>query len=103
MSANHGQQALRLMDSVDGIDVIILDLRMPIMDGVGVLERMKERSNSIPVVVLSANITPNVSEQLRQYNVNAIIEKPFDMDELIGHVSQLIPKDSFNFQNNVTL
>ena len=62
------------------------------MDRFGVLERMKDMpvAQSIPVVILSANITPNVSEQLRQYNVNAIIEKPFDMDELIGHVNRLI-------------
>ena len=92
ISANQGEQALRLIDSVDGIDVIILDLRMPVLDGFGVLERMKDMpvAQSIPVVILSANITPNVSEQLRQYNVNAIIEKPFDMDELIGHVNRLI-------------
>ena len=92
ISANQGQQALRLIDTVETIDIMILDLRMPVMDGFGVLERIKDnpQAGDIPVVVLSANITPNVSERLRQYNVNAIIEKPFDMDELIGHVNQII-------------
>ena len=92
ISASQGQQALRLIDSVDLIDIIILDLRMPILDGFGVLQKIKKmpHAKSIPIVILSANITPNVSEQLRQFNVDAIIEKPFDMDDLIGHVNQII-------------
>ncbi len=92
ITASQGQQALRLIDTVDLIDVIILDLRMPVLDGFGVLEKIKDNNYAvdIPVVILSANITPNVSERLRQYNVNAIIEKPFDMDELIGHVNNVI-------------
>ena len=92
ITASQGQQALRLIYTVDLIDIMILDLRMPVLDGFGVLEKIKDNaySSSIPVVILSANITPNVSERLRQFNVDAIIEKPFDMDELIGHVNKLL-------------
>ena len=49
-----------------------------------------QKIHNLPIMVLSANITPNVSERLRTYNVNAIVEKPFDMDELVGHVNRLI-------------
>ncbi|MEK9727544.1 MAG: response regulator, partial [Candidatus Margulisiibacteriota bacterium] len=92
ISASQGQQALRLIDSLDIIDIIILDLRMPVMDGFGVLDELKasQKMKDTPVMILSANITPNVSERLRGYNVNAIVEKPFDMDDLVGHVNRLI-------------
>ena len=92
ITANQGQDALRLIDSLDIIDIVILDLRMPVLDGFGVLDELKrnQKIHDLPIMVLSANITPNVSERLRGYNVNAIVEKPFDMDELVGHVNRLI-------------
>ena len=92
MSASQGQQALRLVDTEDLIDIIILDLRMPVLDGFGVLDQMNNTPGkpSIPIVILSANITPDVLQRLRKYNVNAIIEKPFEMDDLIGLVNQIL-------------
>lgn len=96
MSASQGQQALRLVDTEDLIDIIILDLRMPVLDGFGVLDQMNNTPGkpSIPIVILSANITPDVLQRLRKYNVNAIIEKPFEMDDLIGHVNQILSVSS---------
>lgn len=92
ITASQGQHALRLIDSLDIIDIIILDLRMPVLDGFGVLDELKTsgKMKDTPVMILSANITPGVSERLRGYNVNAIVEKPFDMDDLVGHVNRLI-------------
>ena len=59
---------------------------MPVMDGFGVLEQLKKAPAhmNIPVVILSANITPDVSERLRNYQICAIVEKPFEMDDLIA-------------------
>lgn len=94
ITANQGVQALKIMESVDLIDVIILDLRMPVMDGFGVLEQLKKAplNPQVPIVILSANITPDVSERLRNYQISAIIEKPFEMDDLIANINSLIKK-----------
>ena len=96
ITATHGQHAIRLIDSLDIIDIIILDIRMPVLDGFGVLEYLKEADllNKFPIMMLSANITPDVAERLRKYNVDAIVEKPFDMDELVGRVNRLITTPS---------
>ena len=92
ITATQGQHAIRLIDSLDIIDIMILDIRMPVLDGFGVLEHLKEANmlNRFPIMMLSANITPDVSERLRKFNVDAIVEKPFDMDELVGRVNRLI-------------
>ena len=92
ITATQGQHAIRLIESLDIIDIMILDIRMPVLDGFGVLEYLKEANmlNRFPIMMLSANITPDVSERLRKYNVDAIVEKPFDMDELVGRVNRLI-------------
>jgi CheY-like chemotaxis protein len=92
ISANQGEHALRLIDNIDLIDAIILDVKMPVLDGFGVLEKLKNMPHvsHIPVVVLSANITAEISQKLNQYNVSAIIEKPFDMDDLMGHINKIV-------------
>ena len=65
---------------------------MPILDGFGFLTFTKndESYDHIPIVVLSANITPDVIERLNQFQVDAIIEKPFESDELIGQLVQVV-------------
>ena len=57
ITASQGQHALRLIDSLDIIDIIILDLRMPVLDGFGVLDELKtsEKMKDTPVMILSVN------------------------------------------------
>ena len=60
ISASQGQQALRLIDSVDLIDIIILDLRMPILDGFGVLQKIKKcpMQNQFPLLFYQPILHP---------------------------------------------
>jgi len=50
--ASTGEKALRLMDSLD-VDVVLLDLRLPDMDGISVLKELRSRFSSLKVVMLS--------------------------------------------------
>ena len=93
VTANQGEQALRILNTIDVIHAIVLDLKMPVMDGFEFLSKLHSTTNASdipPIVVLSANITNSVTERLRQFNVNGIMEKPFEIDELIEHVNTLI-------------
>ena len=91
VTANQGQQALRILNGGDHIDAIILDLRMPVMDGFELLAQISKLNyQSIPVIVLSANVTPDVVARLRGLNVNRIMEKPFEMDELLHNLNQIM-------------
>ncbi len=92
ISANNGEEALTIVGAPNNIDAIVLDLRMPILDGFAFLSSAKNNESyaHIPIVVLSANITPDVIEKLNQFHVDAIIEKPFESDELIDQVAQVV-------------
>jgi CheY-like chemotaxis protein len=94
ITATQGKEALHLMDSLDIIDIIILDLRMPILDGFGVIHKLCEdpQFSHIPVVVVSANISPDTYTQLEKQGVDAVIEKPFDMDAFMQKVNELMEK-----------
>jgi len=43
-TANNGQEALDLLESIPGIDIVLLDLQMPVMDGFEALQRIKHNS-----------------------------------------------------------
>ena len=67
-------------------DVMVLDLRMPDMDGFEVLEKLREFSD-LPVIACSA--TPEFSDLALKSGANAFVAKPFNMDEFIELIADL--------------
>jgi CheY-like chemotaxis protein len=85
LTASHGEDALQHLRSGAPISVVLLDLMMPIMDGVQfVVEQAKDPSISgVPVVVFSGG---RDHEQLRSYPIAAYLPKPVDFDLLLQTV-----------------
>lgn len=67
---------------------ILLDLRMPYLDGFGVLDFLRESNPELlkRVLVVSAALGPRQVEQAREYGVSAILKKPFDVETLVDAV-----------------
>lgn len=61
-------------------DLVLLDLRMPGLDGRGFLREMRRRNEHAPVIVLSAD--PNVGQAARGMGVEDFLQKPFDVEAL---------------------
>ncbi len=66
-------------------DAIVLDLRMPVLDGFGVLKALQSRDDtrSIPVVVLSANIVEAAKRQALDLGARYFVQKPYEPRRLI--------------------
>ncbi len=77
---SNGQILLELLDQRQ-IDLILLDLMMPVMDGMTCLGRLRERSNSIPVVVVTACIEDSKRVDAEALGASEFILKPdlFDL------------------------
>lgn len=69
---------------------VLLDLRMPHIDGIGVLEFLRdERSDLLPrVLVLTASLTKPELERVHEFPIAGIIAKPFEVETLLGAVRQ---------------
>jgi CheY-like chemotaxis protein len=78
-------------DLLNGPKVIMLDLRLPKVDGMEVLRRVKEdvRTKSIPVVVLTSSKEDIDMAESYQLGVNSYISKPVEFDEFAKTVAQL--------------
>jgi two-component system chemotaxis response regulator CheY len=86
LDAENGRQALELLDrTLQPFDAIVLDLRMPEMNGVEFIQALRERPlhRNTPVVVASSEGEESeLSQAVRQLGVAAIVKKPWKPQEL---------------------
>jgi two-component system, OmpR family, alkaline phosphatase synthesis response regulator PhoP len=93
--AGDGPAALmRLAENSGTIDLVILDLMLPGMSGYAVCETLREEGNDVPVLILSARTL--TEDRIRGMDVGAdqYLEKPFDLDELLAMVRNLLARRS---------
>ena len=85
MSAPGGQEALVLSRSWHPT-LILLDMRMPVMDGWAVARALREAGSRVPIVVMTA--AENASRWADEIGAAGHLAKPFALDELIGTVER---------------
>ncbi len=90
LTAQNGEQALELLVSND-IDLVMLDVIMPEMDGIEVLRRIKELRPSIPVIMMSAQGTFEMAVNATKLGAYDFIEKAsFDLDPMLVKIRNAI-------------
>ena len=89
-TAIHGQQALDKLRSGAVPSVLLLDLMMPVMNGLELLEHLHRQPElrSPPVIVLSANRGYDAED----LGVEAVVRKPFDIDALVENIAAVLRK-----------
>lgn len=80
--AGNGQQALDVLDQDDGIDVILTDINMPVMDGLTLLARLAERDGLFKAVVISAYGDLDNIRTAMNRGAFDFITKPIDFADL---------------------
>ena len=71
-------------------EVIILDIMLPGMDGVGVLKELRRRGNRVPVVMLTARSMPLDKVHSLDLGADDYVTKPFNMEELTARIRALL-------------
>jgi CheY-like chemotaxis protein len=85
-TANNGAQALTV-SSQQPPDLILLDMRMPVMDGWTFARRYRDQDGPhAPIVVITA--ATDAGERAAEIQADGYLGKPFDLDELLGLVSR---------------
>jgi len=89
LQAQNGEEGLRVV-SKTALDLILLDLAMPIMDGFTMLKEMRGRGIKTPVILLTASSGNSMISRLTPFGLNDCIQKPFDREELIAKVKKVL-------------
>lgn len=89
ISAKHGLEALRLIRE-EKPDLVILDINMPQLDGFGVIEKLRNENNNVPVIVLTARDQKDDKSIGFGLGADDFVTKPFGLEELIMRVSAVL-------------
>lgn len=81
VTAADGEQALNILSDTD-VNLVVSDIRMPGIDGLEMLARIKETSEDIPVIMITAFASPNDAVQAMKSGAYDYISKPFNVDEI---------------------
>ena len=86
MTATNGAEALELVDR-NWPSLVLLDMRMPVLDGWGFMRAVRERGLNLTVVVMTA--AADARRWAREIDAQGVLAKPFELDDLLGAVMRL--------------
>jgi len=90
--AADGRMALERL-AEHGVDVVVLDMMMPVVDGWGVLDAMRVEGLDTPVVVVSAKTDQRDASRALELGAVEYVVKPFDLDRLLSLVTAVASED----------
>lgn len=79
--ASTGREALDAVEQISP-DLILMDLRMPIMDGFEATKRLRMAGKTIPVIAVSAEMNPEIEKRARRAGADGVAAKPLDAEAL---------------------
>ena len=94
MAANGWEALIKIGATARPFDVIITDHRMPRMNGLQLVQRLRKKSFGGKILVLSAHLTEEDIRAYEELNVDMMMTKPFDFDELQRAMAVLNKKAS---------
>lgn len=78
----------------DQIDVLLVDYKMPGMDGLTLLAELRRRECKVPCILISAYLNDDVRLQARHLGVSCVLEKPVDIAALRCCLKDCLPDNS---------
>jgi CheY-like chemotaxis protein len=81
ISVPNGHHAIQLVKT-EHIDLVIADISMPEMDGLQILQKVKEHDPNIPVLLITGVNMNNIKDRVYQYGADAFLDKPFRISRI---------------------
>jgi DNA-binding NtrC family response regulator len=89
-----GLDALKRLEETNTIEVVLLDLKMPLMDGIATLQLIKKEYPLVEVVMLTGDATIDSAIEAMKSGAFDYLVKPFDIDQLIDKINTAAKRKS---------
>src|SRR5436190_4406997 len=94
VEAENGDVALAKLD--EGLpDMVLLDMRLPGMDGIQILQKIREKQKDLPIIMVTGYGNVELAEQALQLGADHYLSKPFHNKELIQVIEQILEKRGY--------
>ena len=88
LTALNGKEALQIIDSI-GLDLILLDVRMPGIDGIQILKHVRKIKPKTKVIIITA-YDEEVKEEVEKLGIDGFFAKPIDLSKLLDRIRYVI-------------
>ena len=99
LAACDGAQALEVLER-DRVDLVLTDLRMPVLDGIGLLGAMASRSMNIPAIVMTAQGSIASAVDAMKLGAQDYLLRPFDIDVLELSIQRVLSRERLRIEND---
>ncbi|RME34951.1 MAG: response regulator, partial [Deltaproteobacteria bacterium] len=100
--AGDGQEAVQHLRQ-HPFDLLVTDLKLPVMDGFQLLAHVSRHYPNLPVIVMTAFGTPEIEERLSRYSGLHYLEKPLDIDHFAKTIEQALKTEGRSYIQGISL
>lgn len=101
-TAENGEEALEIMDS-EHIDLVVLDIMMPKMDGYSFTQTLRESNNNLPILMVSARHMPEDKRRGFIVGTDDYMTKPIDEEEMLLRIHALLRRAKIVSERKITV
>ena len=101
-TAENGNAALKIMDE-QYVDLVVVDIMMPELDGYGFTSALRESDSEIPILMVSAKQLPDDRKEGFRVGIDDFMTKPIDNEELLLHVKALLRRARIVSEHKITV
>lgn len=99
-NGEEGVDYFRLHDQE--IDLILMDLHMPVLNGYEATQQIRKINATIPIVAMTADAITGVEDKCKRVGITSYISKPYEPEEFINTVVELLESDKVEEQNELS-
>lgn len=89
VEATNGQDALLAVEA-GAVDLVFIDLYMPVMNGLEFIRRVRGAGCHVPIVTITAETSPALVDELRQAGATIIVGKPIEVAALLRSIEEIV-------------
>ncbi|MCK6548742.1 sigma-54 dependent transcriptional regulator [Myxococcota bacterium] len=99
LEAEDGRSALKVLDAHAGVTLVISDLRMPELDGLGLLDQLRARPSAPPLVMITAHGSERTAVEAMRKGAIDYFRKPFEAEEVVQVVQRTLAQGALVSEN----
>jgi len=85
-----GSEVLKVLTEELKVDLLIIDYKMPIMDGITCIRKIRESQLDIPVILSTGSTSIVNDDEFKKLKVNCILNKPYEFEEMLTEIQKLL-------------